>query len=275
MDANTRRQLRTNELADALASLKDLRDPRFLWSAGVVVVVGIAVLAWYGWRSSQQSAAARDWEHLSHLSMELTGDDASRVAAAQNELRNMLQGNMTAHAKGYAELALARSRVADGLVHPDQRPAAFEEAVDILERLRSDPGTTPMLQAAATFLLASAEESLQRLERAKELYESLRSDPRCAGSPYRQLAEARLKDVDTLSKPVVFTPGDPPPPPPPAPMVGPPAPPASQSSVVLNPSVSRSLPTPPSMMGPPAPPPTPAPTPPPEPAPQGQPQQTP
>lgn len=265
MDADTRRQLKTNELADALASLKDLKSPRFLYSAGAVVVLAIAVLAWFGWRYSQRLAAERDWDRLERVVLGLSDADANVASGAQNELRAMLQEKLPPSVLGYARIELARSRVEQGLAQPTERPAAFEEAAKMLEQVRSDPESTPLLQAEATFLLASTYESLRQFEGAKELYQSLAQDTRYAGSPYKALADFRLADLDKLAKPVAFVPGEPPPPPPLTATTQP-------GTVILNPTpVSRDQW--PRLPAPPAPAPQPAaeepqPAPQPEPAPE-------
>jgi hypothetical protein len=216
MDADTRHQLKTNELAEVLATLRDLKNPRFLYPAGAVALVAIAVLAWLSWRYSQRLTAERDWERLGRISLDLSDPDASRVAAAQSEARALLQERTAAHVRGYARLELARSLVAQGMAQPDQRAAAFDEAVRLLEQTRSDPAAPPLLNASSTFLLATTCESQYQFDRAKQLYQSLADDTRSVGSPYKALAEDRLTSLDTLTKPVVFTPGEPPAPPPPA-----------------------------------------------------------
>ena len=278
MDADTRHQLKTNELADALASLKDLKSPRFLYSAGAVVVVAIAVLAWFGWRYSQRLAAERDWDRLERVVLGLSDTDANVAAGAQNELRAMLQEKLPPSVLGYARIELARSQVERGLADPSARPAAFEEAAKVLEQVRSDPESTPMLQAAATFLSASTAESLRQFDRARELYQALVQDTRYAGSPYKALADFRLADLDKLAKSVAFVPGDPPPPPQPTsqsvtltPQLTPPTATTQPGTVTLNPTpVPRdqwpSLPAPPAPTPKPAEEPQPAPQP--EPAPE-------
>jgi hypothetical protein len=278
MDADTRRQLKTNELADALASLKDLKSPRFLYAAGAVVVVAIAVLAWFGWRYSQRLAAERDWDRLERVVLGLSETDANVAAGAQNELRAMLQEKLPPSVLGYARIELARSRVEQGFAQPSERPAAFGEAAKVLEQVRSDPESTPLLQAEATFLLASTYESMRQFEGAKELYQSLTQDTRYAGSPYKALADFRLADLDKLARPVAFVPGDPPPPPQPTsqsvtltPQFQPQPATTQPGTVILNPTpVPRdqwpSLPAPPAPTPKPAEEPQPAPQP--EPAPE-------
>jgi predicted negative regulator of RcsB-dependent stress response len=286
MDADTRHQLKANTLAEALASLRDLKDARFLYSAGAVAVVLIVVLAWFGWRYSQQVAAERDWDRLNRIAVGLSAKDANVLTGAQNDLRAMLQEKIAPGVVDYARLELARSLVDQALTQPSSRQAAFTEAASVLEQIRSDPTAAPMLQAAATFMLASTYESTHQFDKAKELYTSLVDETRYAGSPYKLLAQDRLTNMDTLTAPIAFAPGEPPPPPPPptqpvtlTPQMGPPT---SQPGaptprmITLTPTPGGGLapmPPGPAQQTPPQPPapqpqPAPQPTPPPQPPPQ-------
>jgi predicted negative regulator of RcsB-dependent stress response len=280
MDADTRHQLKSNELADMLTSLKDLKKPQYLYPSLLVLVILVAVGAWYGWRYSQRVAAEQDWQRLDRISAGLNSGDASALSGAQGELRAMLQEKLPPSVQGYARIELARSRVEQGLSQPAERPGAFEEAAKLLEEVRSDPTTAPMQQAEATFLLASTCESLRQLDRAKELYQSLTQDAKYVGSPYRALAEKRLSDIDTLAKPVAFVPGEAPAPTPPAnktmtlspDTMGPPAEPTGRTMVLTpSPSGPRQAPPP----NPAAPSPQPVTPPQPQPAPQPPPNPTP
>jgi predicted negative regulator of RcsB-dependent stress response len=238
MDAGTRHQLKTNELADMLASLKDLRKPQYLFPAIGILVILAGVAAFYGWRYNQRIAAEQDWQRLDRAVAKMSSGDPSAVSEAQADLQGMLQEKMPASVLGYARIELARSRVEQGLSQPSERPGAFEEAAKLLEEVRSNPALPPMQQAEATFLLASTRESMRQFDQAKELYQTLTQDAKYTGSPYRTLAEKRLSDIDALAKPIAFLPGEAPaPPPPPAP---------TSKTMTLSPD--RTLPD---MMGPP------------------------
>jgi hypothetical protein len=242
MDADTRHQLKSNELADMLASLKDLKKPQYLYPGLVVLVVAVAVAAWYGWRYSQRVAAEQDWQRLDRIIATLNSGDVNTVSGAQGELRAMLDEKLPPSVLGYARVELARSRVEQGLAQPTERPGAFEDAAKLLEAVRSDPATPPMQQAEATFLLASTCESLRQLDRAKELYQSLTQEAQYAGSPYQSLAERRLSDIDKLAKPVAFVPGEMPVAPPPE-VMGPPAEPTTRP-ITLTPILTPAQPVP-------------------------------
>jgi predicted negative regulator of RcsB-dependent stress response len=295
MDADTRHQLKSNELVEMLAGLKDLKKPQYLYPSIAVLAVLIGIVAWYGWRYSQRVAAAQDWQRLERIVASLGTGDPSAVSGAQSELRAMLQEKVQPGVRGYARIELARSRVEQGLAEPTERPEAFEEASRLLEEVLNDPAATDMQRAQATFLLASTCESLRQFDRAKELYQTLMQEPKYAGSPYRELAEKRLSNLDALSKPIAFTPGEAPPPPaPPAPttravlspdIMGPPAPPTEQLIPLTR--MPQGSPPPPAaqpqpgpapapQLAPPAPQPgRPSPTPPPQPTPDTPPAQEP
>jgi hypothetical protein len=95
------------------------------------------------------------------------------------------------------------------MLNPDQRAAAFTEAKQLLEQVRANAAETPLLDGAATFLLASTYESLGQADDARQLYEQMKSEPRYAG-PYRDLADARLQNMEPLLASSAFQAGEPP-----------------------------------------------------------------
>ena len=215
MDADTRHQLKQNELADALGRLRDLRDPRFLAALAVLVVVGLAILGWKAWNYSQRLALEQASQRLGALQEALNSQDAPRIARARDDLRTLIDSTRNADMAAAARLLLARSRYDEAMSSAAQRPAGFEEAATQLEQLLAQPAVSPMLRAAATYLLANTYESLRRVDAAKELWQQLARDALYAGTPYQSLAEEKLLSIDELSAPVAFVPGSPPPPPPP------------------------------------------------------------
>jgi len=64
MDARTRHELKQNELAEALAQLRNLNDPRL--RVGLLVVLGLAVVVagvlW--WRYNQSRTVEQSWKTL-------------------------------------------------------------------------------------------------------------------------------------------------------------------------------------------------------------------
>ena len=210
MDADKRHQLKQNELAEALAKLRDFNDPRFRYLLAAVGVVVVVVLAWYGWRYTHRQALERGWQRLSTSAAALLSQDSGRIVGAEKDLRDLMQESSDPGLTGYARLELATAKMRQAFTDPTQRTIAFEDARTLLEQIRSTPQTPPMLQAGATFALASACESLREFDKARALYKSLIDDTRFQGFAYGKLAEERLKTLDALSERVAFTQGEPP-----------------------------------------------------------------
>ncbi|MEW6249612.1 MAG: hypothetical protein AB1716_03115 [Planctomycetota bacterium] len=221
MDADTRHQLKQNELAEMLLQVRHkLDDPRAryaLLAAGALLVLA---LVGYLWHRSRQSAAAERSQQLSSIVNEqLRFITPEGLPAAQQQLRNLLTEITEPELAGYTRLQLARTYIEQGLRDPNARPQAFEDAARLLEEVNANPQSTPMLKASASFALASTYESLGQPDKAQELYTRL-ADPAYAGSPYQQLAAERLSTIDRAALRVTFLPGSAPPetqPAPPAP----------------------------------------------------------
>lgn len=262
MDANTRHQLKQNELAEALAKLRSMNDPRFLWGLVIVGAAVCVVLGWYAYRYTRQNALERDWAQLGRLMVGVAAEDPATAQAAQGELAAAIQEWSDPTLRGYGQLQLARAKVDQAYLNPGARQAALGEAAEMLNKIRSAPDTDAALHAAATFLLATTYESLRDFEGAKSLYQSLVDGPRYAGSPFQRLATDRLKDIDKLSDAIAFLPGSPPPPaPPPGGATPPGSPPTPPSAVGPQGQPLKPVPMDPTLLNP-TPPSAPPPTPP-------------
>lgn len=221
MDADTRHQLKTNELAEALSRLRDWNNPATRnWVLGVAAVV-ILIAAWYVWSAARTNAAELKWGQFYTLQEGVYSDDEARRAGALDDLRAFISSETGTALGGYARLQLARARYDDGLVKTDQRAAAFQEAAQLLDEILSSAPVAP-LEAAAGFARASVHESQaaidsaardRQIEAARKLYQHLVDDPRFEGSPFVSRARQRLDTMDTLKDPVTLLPGNPPPPP--------------------------------------------------------------
>lgn len=216
MDADTRHQLKQNELVEAINRLRDLRDPRFLALLGLLAVVVLGLLGWKAWSYSQRLKLEQTSQRLGALQDALDSFDGARIARAQADLRELISTTRQADMAAAARLLLARSRYDQAMQMAAERPTGFEEAAAQLEQVIAAPTVSPMLQAAATYLLANTYESLRRFDEARTLWQRLAREARYAGTPYPALAEERLLTIDDLSSAVAFVPGNPPPPPPPA-----------------------------------------------------------
>ncbi len=210
MDARTRHELKQNELAEALAQLRTLNDPRL--RIGLLVVLALAVVfagvTW--WRYSQSRTAEQSWKTLYELTADAGGEDAVAADAAATGLRDLIAQGGDPAVAGFAKLQLANLRANQALTQADQRPAGFQEAVTLLNEIRSAPEAPTPLFAAATFALASALESLHEFDQARTLYTALASEERFAGMLYKALATERLTGLDELKAAISFFPGGPP-----------------------------------------------------------------
>lgn len=205
MDADTRHQLKTNELGEILERITNLRDPRV--QLGIVAIALLIVLfAGYRFMSWRADVATRaGW-----MTLDTVGStDPGLGEAPLDTLRRVIAGTSDA-----ALGATARLRLVDGLL---ARAVAgdtgrLEEAREELESVLAS-GAPPLLKAAALYQLANLYETRRDFERAREAYQRLLHDPTFAGSPFVALARSRLASLDDLPRQIEFQPGLPPPPP--------------------------------------------------------------
>jgi uncharacterized protein (UPF0147 family) len=217
MKADERHQLKQNELAEALAQLRDWNSPTTRYTLLVLALVAIAFGAWRVWAYHQRHTLEQGWQRLGTIEMTLSGKDQAAAAGAASELRALIQETSDPGLQGYARLRLARERVQEAFSKPEERQAAFAEAVQILEQIIHGPNTPASLEAAASFALGSTHECLatvepasrqSQLDKAAELYQKITQEPRFKGTPYPTLAAERLKTMATLLKTAIaFTAG--------------------------------------------------------------------
>lgn len=233
MDADTRHQLKQNELAEALGRLRDWNNPstRYTLMGLLVIVVFFTGWQWFGY--TNRRGAEQAWERLASFQTALANPDVAQVSAAEDGLRVLIQKSSEPALAGFARLLLAESRYKSGLAKPEERADAFGEAAGVLEQVLAGEDPPVPVEAAALFALASTRESMSvlpdadrkaELDRARELYQKLTQDARFSGSPYVELATQRLETLDDLRTPIVLVAGDRPPPPGAPEFAGPPAP---------------------------------------------------
>lgn len=238
MDAETRHQLKTNELAEALEKLKDFNSP---WVKYPLIAAAILLVAWVGWsswKSAQSRALATACKQFDELSAQVGDPNDPNYPAALNALTAFADSQTNPSVAGYARLRLARVHADRAMLNVAERAKSLDEAKALCAKVVDDPATPPPLRAAASFALASIHESLvvaddanrdAHLAEARKLYDQITQEPKFSGSPYIALAKDRLSSLDQLKTRIAFVPGDSPTPP--TPDTPPPTP---QSGVKLD-----------------------------------------
>lgn len=211
MDADTRHQLKTNELAEALSKLRDFgRDPQTqLW----VLVIVVILVAWGGykyWNYARDSKVAQAWQELEQINRRLIAEGDSTTAVA--DLQALIDDSSNATVRTTARIRMAATLRQQAEDSPDEYEQLLSKSVAALEPVLEDKDAPPALVAAATFALATDHESLRQFDEAQTLYEQLRDNERFVGSPFHNAADVRLETLDDLRQPVTFLPGSPPPP---------------------------------------------------------------
>ena len=207
MDAETRHELKRNELADAIEKLPRLNDPRVQWAIAGVVVVIVAIVAWNVWRYNRDVALSSAWYALVTAS---ASDDA--VA----KLESLLASSTDARFEAACRVRLAQALLDRADSEPAQHRAAWERVAEVLERVDRD--SPPAVLGPALFMLATVQESLGRVSEAEQNYRLL-AEPRFDGSPYQTQAGERQNSVDEVQVRLELQPGSAPPEPE---LVGPP-----------------------------------------------------
>jgi hypothetical protein len=223
MDADTRHQLKQNELAEALDTLRDFNNPTTRLTLLGLAVILAAFFAWKAWVHQQHHAQELTTQRLNQVQEAIATGDPTRMDAAIVDLRALVNDAAQPGLAAGARILLASTLADEALRKPDEQQTLFEEAITVLQPLIPDGEVPAPLQAAAMFAKASCHESLRDFDQAKPLYERLQSETRFRGSPYVGLAEDRLANLDELRTPIRFEPGSPPMPAAAMPMSGPPA----------------------------------------------------
>lgn len=201
MDADTRHQLKQNELAEALGKLVDFSDKRTLgWLVAIVVVA----VGWGGyrlWNWQRQASLIAAQQTLG----EINAIDASMGEAPLTQLRQLIAENSQP-----GLVALARLKLAEGLqerAEGGDQTAKLAEAEAEYHAILNMPNAPAATRAPALYRLGIIGEDKRDFAQAREMYTTLSGDPAYAGSPLVAVAEDRLEQFDELAVPVVFKPG--------------------------------------------------------------------
>jgi predicted negative regulator of RcsB-dependent stress response len=208
MDADTRHQLKQNELAEALRNLVAFSDKRTTAWIVVLLVIALAYAGYklWGWRQEV---------HLVQAAQALTkinATDASLGDAPLAQLRQLIGENRRSRLVPLARLKLAegldaRAGEADGAAKLAEAETQYRDIINM-------PKALPAIKAPALYRLGIICETKRDFEQARQLYTTLSHDPSYKGSPFAGLAETRIARLDELAVPVVFEPGMNPAPPP-------------------------------------------------------------
>lgn len=214
MDAERRHELKTNELSEALNRLLSWNDPTLKYWLGGILLVLLVYGGYRLWDWNRLQTRIAGWEQLLRLDVSAAGGAADPVG----ELRTLAGSSPDGALSAAARLRLATALVERAERTPSERELLLHQAAAELQAVIGDAGVPASLVAAATYALASVQESLRDFPQAEATYRTL-ADPRFAGTPFQFLAEERLKTLPDLARPVVFVEGKAPPPPelPPAP----------------------------------------------------------
>jgi len=219
MDAETRHQLKQNELAAALMRLRTM-DQR---TTRIIVIIAVAIVLVAAWRVTgwvSQRSAEQAWRALA--AVDVGGSvPVAELPAAIAELRSAANDSHDAVAlSARLRLAAALLRQADN--DPQVAEANTAEARQIATDLVGQSDLPVTVTGPAYYLLGRIHENAREWDAARQVYETL-TESRFAGSPFQRIAGEKLTTLDELSKVrVELQPGLPPAPPNPE-LVGPPA----------------------------------------------------
>ncbi len=206
MDADTRHQLKQNELAEFLANLRNLGKREFLTYLGVIVVVILAIAAYRYTRYRQVQRLVAATQALQRINV----SDPELGDAPLANLRTLI-----ADYAGTPVEALARVKLAEGLEVRGKQAGNDEllrQAARELEAVLKLPDVPHQVRAGAEYRLGIVYESLREFDKAREHLEKLSQDAAYAGTSFPELAEIRLENLDDYAQPVKFEPGPKPPP---------------------------------------------------------------
>jgi len=203
MDADTRHQLKQNELAEALGKIRDFGDRRTV--AGIVLIVVIALgyagYRFWGWR--QEARVVQSYRQLASVN----ASDASLGDAPLARLRELIADGRQPGLVATARLQLAQGLEARGQGSGAAAQAKLDQAEVQYKTILEMPDAPNILKAPAMFRLGVLHETRRDFAKARETYTKLSEDPRFVGSPFVDRALAQLEVLDELAVVVEFKSG--------------------------------------------------------------------
>ncbi len=200
MDAQTRHELKQNELAQAISRLNENLGERGRYITIAIAAIVVLIIAWRIWSWNSARSTAQSWENL----MSVQVSDTAESAAALDTLRSLVDST-SGDVQRWAKLRLAAGLLHQANFTPSQRDVYLNEAIQLGESLTSAPH--PEMAAAAQFTLATAYESQGKLDEARKTYEAIAANEAYAGIPYHTIARERAESVGKLALDIEFEPG--------------------------------------------------------------------
>ncbi len=202
MDAETRHQLKQNELAEALARLRSLDKSVIYAIAGVAI--GLLIWgAYYTWNWQATRAEQQEWSRIF-----LAGQESADGAGAADTLR-VLAAELDEPAADVARLRAALVSAVEAAQGAELDDEALRRALSDLQRLVQRADLDAVFKAPAWLAIAKIHENLREFDEAAKAYEALQSDY-YAGFPQQQIATVRLTGLERLRESVTFVAGSPP-----------------------------------------------------------------
>lgn len=206
MDAETREQLKTNELAHSLVAAKEWFDKYGNWILGTIAALALGFAGYRLWSWRHESALEKGWSEL--LLVQTNGPATDSAPADQ--LRRIIGESPDASLRTAARVRLA-NMLATRAVESGEA-SQLEGAISEFKAIVDSPDSSNLFRAAAQFRLGSLYETKRDFSSAKAAFQTVTSDARYADSPFVVIAKERIESMSSIEPPVTFTAGGPPPP---------------------------------------------------------------
>lgn len=213
MDAESRHDLKKNELAEMLSNFRFFTSDRGRFITLAILAVVVLFVGYRVWRWNSVRAGEESWSQIMAAVVPTSPDGTDGLDA----LRQIVSSTADDTIRAWAEYRLGCGLLREANSDETKREQYLPECIEVLKRVSGASSTPPSIAAASEYGLANAYELQRDFEQAKITYQAIIDNEKYAGSPYQGLAGGRVDTVDDLNVTVTFTPGDPPAPlPPPA-----------------------------------------------------------
>lgn len=202
MDADTRHQLKQNELAEALGKLREFGDERTRYWLLALALVLVVVVAFRLWRSMSDQSLTNHWTEV--YAVDISADPAAAAA----KLRGLVDSVGDPTLSATARIRLAQALRTQASEEGADESALLEQASAAVRPVAEASGAEPEIQAAGIFMYASLRESLRDFDGARKSYERLTGSSAFADSPFQSMAEDRLATIDKVAQVIEFEEGN-------------------------------------------------------------------